>query len=108
MMARLLIAMLVLAGANPLRICTCFAEDEPMLSIPCGDDHPGCHCPILKPVEKLTLAPIAVPADGPCLDCIPAFEPVLIDLDATDPAQLDAHDPPPTTPLYVTLRTLRN
>lgn len=109
MLARVLIALLAIAGPNPLRICTCMDHDEPLLGAACDSHHPeGCDCPVFQPVAKQTAPPVAAPDASQF-----AF---LLPLDgSTEPAnhtssacsfELAAHAT--AVPLYVTLRTLRN
>jgi hypothetical protein len=104
----MLIAFLVLAGANPLRICTCLDEDEPLVSVVGEEPHPHCDCPVIKPVQKLPATPAAVAADSQFDYLLASGDPILVDAHAVDSVSAGLHRHPSATPLYVTLRTLRN
>ena len=109
MIARVLIVMLVLAGAHPLRICTCAAEDEPLLSTVGNCDeghHDGCHCPILKPVAKLVPVPVSIPTDASFDSLLPIREWVRADVGGADSPRKKVGEHPPGTPRYLALRTL--
>jgi hypothetical protein len=107
MMNWLLVAVLVVVGGSPLRICTCLHEDEPVLAAAGDAPHPHCDCPVVKPVQKLPAAVVDVPVDSHVEQFVPAIEAILVDADAADFRLLPVPEPP-STPRYVTLRALRN
>ena len=107
MLQWLLISLLVLAGANPFRICTCLHEDEPLVSAAGEEPHPDCDCPVIKPVQKLPANSTTVVVDAQFDHQPAAIEPTPVDTLAVDSASV-SHRQLSSTPLYVTLRTLRN
>lgn len=109
MLPRVLIALLAIAGPNPLRICTCTDHDEPLLGSATGDEHhEGCDCPVLQPVAKHTAPPTAAPDASQFAFLMPPTESTDAPFNGAAPRPFEraAHAPP--VPLYVALRTLRN
>jgi hypothetical protein len=128
MVVRLLIVLLTLVGAIPVRICTCGAHDHPLFSkhesgerspLPASDwpsiaddanspEHHDSDCHFVKPRP---LMPPGTPLDtvdvppldstGVALVALPIMVAAIV-----EPTR-DFH-PPPNRPLYLTLLVLRN
>jgi hypothetical protein len=129
MIVRLVVAMMTVLGAVPLRICTCgYAHiDHHTPALPCSverdsgpvtanvvsdDSSHGHHhdCAALKPKPAMSLAvPVAI-ADLPDLAPMAVFVPLLVETTlAPTPTSAEARSPdPPNRPLYLTLCSLRN
>lgn len=124
MLVRLLLTVLTLVGAVPLRICTCGAAHldhhvtptQPTEPQPPGvhtDDNPVGHhhdCPALKPTRSMSVAVAPVMADGTADDTSSvALTGFVIQLPMPPRSHVEPRSPdPPNRPLFVYVCNLRN
>jgi hypothetical protein len=122
MVVRALLAVLTLVGAVPLRVCTCGAAHAHVETLPATpaehsdhaddcdpvhhDDDCGVHEPRATMCEAVPVAAADAPADHAVAPI--AFEPAAFAA-ALAPLAIEPRSPdPPTTPLYISFRALRN
>src|SRR5262245_27227409 len=118
MIVRLLVVVLTLIGAIPIRICTCGAahhadssplrETPPGVSADPGHAHHDADCHAVKPRPLMSIGLSSSATDVPAADGI--FVP-LVEVPAVEPAPghalCHAH-PPPVHPSFLSYTVLRN
>ena len=118
MIVRLLVVVLTVIGAVPIRVCTCGAahhhDSQPVPELPAGvgadpaHEHHDDDCHAVKPRPLMSIGLSCPMMDSPDADCLAAALPELLQLIAVPGHALRNAHPPPGRCDFLGYTVLRN